>query len=43
MMLDQKARVIAEHLRLDIIVDELLVALTGIDVRSTVASGGAAE
>ncbi len=43
MMLDQKARVIAERLGLDIVVDELLIALAGIDVRPTVTGGGAAE
>ena len=43
MMLDQKSRVIAERLGFDIVIDELLIALAGIDVRSTVARGGAAE
>ncbi len=43
MMLDQKRRMIAERLGLDIVVDELLVALAGIDVRSAMAGRGAAE
>ncbi len=43
MMLDQEGRMIAERLGLDIVVDELLVALAGIDVRSAMAGRGAAE
>ena len=43
MMLDQKGRVIAERLGLDIVFDELLIALAGIDVRPAVTGGGAAE
>ena len=43
MMLDQKARVVAERLGLDVVVDELPIALAGIDIRSAVSGGGAAE
>ena len=43
MMLDQECRVIAERLGLDIVVDELPVALAGIDVRPAMAGGRAAE
>ena len=43
MMLDQEGRVIAERLGLDIVFDELLVALAGIDVRPAVAGRRAAE
>ena len=43
MMLDQKRRVIAERLGLDIVVDELPVALAGIDVRPAMAGCRAAE
>ena len=42
-MLDQKGRMIAERLGLDIIFDELLIALAGIDVRAAMAGGSAAE
>ena len=43
MMLDQKGRMVAEPLGLDIVVDELLIALAGIHVGSAVAGRGAAE
>jgi len=43
MMLDQERRMIAERLGLDIIVDKLLVALPGIDVRPAMAGRRAAE
>ena len=43
MMFDQKSSVITERLGFDIIIDELLIALAGIDVRSPVARNGAAE
>jgi hypothetical protein len=42
-MFDQKSRVIAERFGLDIIVDELLVALAGIDVGTAVAGRRTAE
>jgi len=37
MMLDDKGRVIAERLGLDVVIDELLVALAGINIRPAVA------
>ena len=43
MMFDQEGRVIAERLGLDVIVDELLVALPGIDIRPAMAGRRAAE
>ena len=43
MMLDQERRVIAERLGLDIVFDELLVALPGIDIRAAMAGRRAAE
>ncbi len=43
MMLDQEGRMIAERLGFDIVFDELLIALAGIDVRPAVAGCGAAE
>ena len=42
-MLDQKSRMVAQRLGLDIVFDELPVALAGIDVRAAVAGRRAAE
>ncbi len=43
MMLDQKGRMVAERLGLDIVFDELLIALAGIDVRAAMTGGSATE
>src|SRR5262249_56306090 len=43
MMLDQKGGMVAQRLGLDIVFDELPIALTGIHVRPAVTRGGAAE
>jgi hypothetical protein len=43
MMLDKKRGMIAERFGLDIVFDELPIALAGIHVRTAMAGGGAAE
>src|ERR1700682_4230818 len=42
-MLDQERRMIAERLGLDVVFDELLIALPGIDIRAAMAGRRAAE
>ena len=43
MMFDQKGRMIAQRLSLDIVFDELPIALAGIHVGAAMAGRGAAE